>query len=79
MRNDHIMIGSYEKVQTFKYLGSLSTNQNSIQEIKCLKTGSWGEYMGPREMLMGSEERSTMSSFIVLYRSHKMLRKGDRV
>ena len=33
---------SYEKVQTFKYLGSLLTNQNSIhKEIKCrLKTGN---------------------------------------
>ena len=34
----HIKIGSnsYEKVETFKYLGSLLTNQNSIQEeIKC--------------------------------------------
>ena len=32
--NDHIKIGSnsYEKVNTFKYLGSLLTNQNSIQE-----------------------------------------------
>ena len=36
--NAHIKIGSnsYEKVETFKYLGSLMTNQNSIQEeIKC--------------------------------------------
>ena len=35
-------INSYEKVKTFKYLGSLSTNQNSIQEeIKCrLKAGN---------------------------------------
>ena len=36
--NSHIKIGSnsYEKVETFKYLGSLLTNQNSIQEeIKC--------------------------------------------
>ena len=36
--NNHIRIGSnsYEKVKTFKYLGSLLTNQNSIQqEIKC--------------------------------------------
>jgi len=36
--NAHIKIGSncYEKVKTFKYLGSLLTNQNSIQEeIKC--------------------------------------------
>ena len=36
--NAHIKIGSnsYEKVKTFKYLGSLLTNQNFIQEeIKC--------------------------------------------
>ena len=36
--NAHIKVGSnsYEKVKTFKYLGSLLTNQNSIQEeIKC--------------------------------------------
>ena len=32
--NEYIRIGrnSYEKVKTFKYLGSLLTNQNSIQE-----------------------------------------------
>ena len=32
--NEHIRIGSnyYEKVKTFNYLGSLATNQNSIQE-----------------------------------------------
>ena len=35
MANAHIKIGSnsYEKVKTFKYLGSLLTNQNSIQEL----------------------------------------------
>ena len=42
--NAHIRIGSnsYEKVKTFKNLGSLLTNQNSIQEeIKCrLKAGN---------------------------------------
>jgi hypothetical protein len=42
--NEHITISSnsYEKVKTFKYLGSLLTNQNSIQdEIKCrLKAGN---------------------------------------
>ena len=42
--NAHIEIGSnsYEKVKTFKYLGSLLTNQNSIQEeVKCrLKAGN---------------------------------------
>ena len=42
--NALIKIGSnsYEKVKTFKYLGSLLTNQNSIQEdIKCtLKAGN---------------------------------------
>ena len=38
--NAHII--SYEKVKTFKYLGCLLTNQNSIQEeIKCrLKAGN---------------------------------------
>jgi hypothetical protein len=43
LANEHIMIGSisYGKVKTFKYLGSLSKNKNSIQEdIKCrLKAG----------------------------------------
>ena len=43
--NEHIKIGSnsYEKVKTFKYLGSLLTNQNSIQkEIQCrLKAGNY--------------------------------------
>ena len=43
--NEHIRIdgrNSYEKVKAFKYLGSLLTNQNSIQEeIKCrLKAGN---------------------------------------
>ena len=36
--DDHIRIdtNSYEKVKTFKYLGSLLTKQKSIQEeIKC--------------------------------------------
>ena len=34
MANKHIWIGSnyYEKGETFKYLGSLLTNQNYIQE-----------------------------------------------
>ena len=42
--NAHIKIGSnsYEKVKTFKYLGSLLTNENYIkEEIKCrLKAGN---------------------------------------
>ena len=41
MSIDHIAVGSnsYEKVKTFKYLGSLLTNQNPIhQEIKCRQT-----------------------------------------
>jgi hypothetical protein len=42
--NKHIRIGSnsHEKETTFKYLGTLVTNQNSIQEeIKCgLKAGN---------------------------------------
>jgi hypothetical protein len=34
METEHIAVGSnsYEKVKTFKYLGSLLTNQNSIHE-----------------------------------------------
>ena len=44
MASPIISIGSnsYEKVKTFKYLGSLVTNQNSIhEEIKCrLKAGN---------------------------------------
>ena len=38
MANKHIALGSnsYEITKTFKYLGSLLTNQNSIhEEIKC--------------------------------------------
>ena len=40
--NEHIGSNSYEKVKTFKYLDSLLTNQNYIQEeIKCrLKAGN---------------------------------------
>ena len=42
--NPHIKIdsNSYEKVKTFKYVGSLLTNQNSIQEeiIYRLKAGN---------------------------------------
>ena len=42
--NEHIRIGShsYEKMKTFKYLGSLVANQNYIQkEVKCrLKAGN---------------------------------------
>ena len=42
--NDHITVGSnsYEKVKTFKYLASLLTHQDTIQEeIKCiLKAGN---------------------------------------
>ena len=42
--NEHIGIGSnfYEQVKTFKYLGFLVANQNSVQEeIKCrLKSGN---------------------------------------
>ena len=38
--NAHIKIGSnsYEKVKTLKYLGSLLTNQNSIQEDYSVQT-----------------------------------------
>ena len=44
MANEHITVGSnpYEKAKLSKYIGSLLTNPNSIQEeIKCsLKTGN---------------------------------------
>ena len=42
MANEHITVASnsYEKVNTFKYLGYLLTNQNSIhEEIKCIQAG----------------------------------------
>ena len=48
MTNEHIMTGSlsYEKCKAFKYLGSLSTNLNSIhEEMKCrLKAGNLSYY-----------------------------------
>ena len=44
MANNHMTVSSnlYEKLKTFKYFGSLLTNQNSIhEEIKCkLKAGN---------------------------------------
>ena len=47
--NEHMKTGSnsYEKVKTFKYLSSLVTNQNYIQdEIKCrLKAGNSCYYL----------------------------------
>ena len=47
--NEHIRIGSnsYEKVTTFKCLGSLVTNENPIQyQIKCrLKAGNACYYL----------------------------------
>ena len=57
MANAHIKIGSnsYEKVETFKYLGSLLTNESSIQEeIKCrLKAGNLCYY--PVQTLLSSK------------------------
>ena len=48
MANEHIKVGSnfYENVKTFKYVGSLLTNQNFIhEEIKSrLKAGNWKEF-----------------------------------
>ena len=40
--NEHIRIGinSYEEMKTFKYLGSLVTNQNSIKEENEEKAGN---------------------------------------
>ena len=49
IENEHIRTGSnfFEKVKTFKLLGSLLTNQNSIhEEIKCrLKAGDSYYYL----------------------------------
>ena len=63
--NAHIKKGtnSYEKVETFKYLGSLLTNQNSIQEeIKCrLKAGNSRYY-----------SVQTLSSFRLLSKNLKI-------
>ena len=46
--NEHIIAdsNSYEKVITYKYLGSLLTNQNFVyEEIKCrLKSGNYCYY-----------------------------------
>ena len=42
MANDLMTVGSisYEEVKTFKYIGSLLKNQNSIhEEIKCRRKG----------------------------------------
>ena len=43
---NRIVSNSYDKVKTFKFLGSLLTNQNSIQdEMKCrLKAGNSSYY-----------------------------------
>ena len=54
--NEHIKIGSNscEKVKTFKYLGTLLTNQNSIQEeIKYrLKAGNSCYYTSNHKIFM---------------------------
>ena len=53
--NAHIKIGSnsYEKVETFKYLGSLLTNQNSIQEeIKCRLKAVNSCYFSPNTLVV---------------------------
>ena len=41
------------------------TIKGRMQAKGILKTGSWGEYLGPRGMRMGSGEGSTMKNFIV--------------
>ena len=42
----------------------ITININGDNVIR-LKTGSWGEYLGPRGMRMGSGEGSTMRNLIV--------------
>ena len=39
--------------------------KGGIQAKGIRKKGSWGEYLGPRGMIMGSREGSTMRNFIV--------------
>ena len=62
--NEHIKIvsNSYEKGKTFKYLRSLLTNQNSIQEeIKCrLKAGN-SCYYSVQTLL--SEDKTSLQEF----------------
>ena len=51
MANEHISVGnnSNEKLNSFKYLGSLLTNKNSInEEVKCrLKAGKSNTFLLP--------------------------------
>ena len=52
--NEHITVGSnsYEKVKTFKYLGSLLINQNDIhEEIKCKFTAGNSYYYSIQTLL----------------------------
>ena len=54
MSNEHITVGSncYEKVKTFKYLGSLLINQNYIhEEIKCRLTAGNSCYYSVQTLL----------------------------
>jgi hypothetical protein len=57
MTNEDITVGnnSYEKVKTFKYLGSLVPNQNSIQkEIKC-RLEAWNSCYCSVQTLLSSQ------------------------
>ena len=52
--NAHIKIGSnsFEKMKTFKYLGSLLTNKNSIrEEIKCIHKAGNSYYYSVQTLL----------------------------
>ena len=52
--NTHIKIGSnsYEKVKTFKYLGSLMKSQTSIQEeIKCRQSRKFMLFFSPNTLV----------------------------
>ena len=58
--NEHIKIGSnsYEKVKTCEYLGSLISNQNSIQEeIKCRFKAGNSCYYSVQTLLAGESEQ----------------------
>ena len=63
---------SYEKVETFKYLGSLLTNKNSIQEeIKCRLTARNSCYYSVQTLLSSRnleiEIYKTTTMPVVLY------------
>ena len=56
MENEHITVGTNycEKVKTFKYLGSLLTNENSVHEEIKFKLKAGNSCYSPVQILMSS-------------------------